>query len=60
MNKSTVLIRAGKKAAQRAQTGSVMKGTSQGRPIVVVSAVGTLSVGSIRAYLHSKNQKGVR
>lgn len=54
MNKSTVLIRAGKKAAQRAHTGSAIRGTSQGRPTVVVSAMGTLRVGRARAYLSKK------
>lgn len=62
MNKSTVLIRAGKKAAQRAQTGSDIKGTSHGRPTVVVSAVGTLRVGRARAYLckRASSTRGTR
>jgi len=51
MKSNTVLMRAGKKAAQRAHTGRVMNGTSHGRPTVVVSAVGTVSVGRARAYL---------
>ena len=61
MNKSTVLIRAGKNAAQRAHTGSAMRGTSHGRPTVVVSAVGTLRVGRARANLCKKaSSKGGR
>lgn len=51
MKSSTVLMSAGKNAAQRAQTGRVMKGTSHGRPTVVVNAVGTTRVGRVRAYL---------
>lgn len=54
MKRSTVLMSAGKKAAHLAHTGRVMKGTSQGRPTVVVSAIGTLRVGSMRAYLYKE------
>lgn len=60
MKSNTVLMRAGKKAAQRAHTGRVMKGTSHGRPTVVVSAVGTVSVGRARAYLYGVGGGGVK
>lgn len=45
-NSSTLTISAGPAAAQRAQTGSAPKSTSQRRPLVGSSTTGTASRGS--------------
>mmetsp|Transcript_57538 Transcript_57538/g.153685 ORF Transcript_57538/g.153685 Transcript_57538/m.153685 type:complete len:207 (-) Transcript_57538:613-1233(-) len=44
-NNKTVAMRAGKKAAQRAQTGKSRIGTSQGRPLVVPKTAGMDKLG---------------